>query len=283
MVPMYLFLATSMLLSGPSMLEPNPFKGATSLCQVLDLIRPGSSMRVTLTGVLVVDTEHQVFYDPEQVVCMISVQPSTTVDYAKGLTFPPDAARILQENHKIKLTIEGDLFGPKELGADRPTLPVDIAYSHRVAGLERYGHLGQFRTKLILRNVLEFEKLSTDAENTRPILRDPRPVDIDVQSASLPRYPERARLINLEGDVYIEATFEAGRLVSHRLLSGDRLLAQGSEECLATWVMPPEVNQKFVVAFRYRLERRLLGSSNETRVEAKLPFEVVLTAKSNDW
>ena len=251
-----------------------------SLCGALGQVGTGDRIEVSLSGIFEVSYETEVFYDPGQRVCAVDVEPATAV------VLPPDLvggdfSRLLERDHRAYVTFEGILQGPKMVGQDDPSLPIMLSYMNRSAG-RRYGHMGSFRTQLVVKRVLASTPVSKGAprygEWAMPRSRAP-----ELRGAELPTYPETAQRAGIEGVVQAEVRVENGRVMASEILLGDRLLGQAVLANIGTWRFDPTVNARFNTTFVFELERRLTGADQNPRIELHLPEYVRVVGAENGW
>jgi hypothetical protein len=251
-------------------------------CFLLENLNAGDVQEVFIEGIILAGEENRAFFDPYQPYCSMSVQPSSWVEYEASLELPDEFKRLMRENGFVHVRINADLWGPAVFPPDDTSLPLDIAYAKRVAGSQRFGHLGGFRTKVVVKKIVEFSRVADDML-VLPAYQDPLPLSSDPASLDFPQYPQRARFLQISGEVIITVRIENGRVVQSRVSYGDRILAAAAAANVKTWVFADSKNESFSVVFRYILEQRPLGSPSGTRVEFQLPYEVRITAKQNDW
>ena len=239
---------------------------------------------VTLKGVIHYGPEMTVLYDPNSPRCPMDVQPSTVVEIPLNRPGLQPFTKFLHEKGEVKATVEGLLYGPGPLGDDDLSLPTVVAYINRIAD-RRYGHRGNFRTKLVVQSVLHFSPapVSDVAQFT---LAKPEPESRDlptVASLALPSYPERAREAGLAGDVHVVAQVENGKATDIRITEGDRLFHDATIKNVQSWVFQDSPKTEADIVFSYRLEKRPTGSDEGVRVELSLPGHVTVVAPAYGW
>ena len=270
------------LLAGAPPAQQVPSKDEVlSLCSALEKAGPGEKVPVLLSGAVLIGSEQQVFFDADQPRCSWDVQPSTWVEIEPGAPGSGHLERILKASGLAVVTVRGELYGPPPLGPDDPSLNPVAAYANRVAG-RRYGHLGWFRTKLAVRDVLE--AAPAPAGLASRLIRD-RPAShrLQVTAAQVPQYPEMARRAGISGEVVLRCVVKAGKVASTSLLSGDRLLGMKAAANVGTWRFPADTSETLTTTYIYRLERRPSGSSTSPEVELDLPWLARITAPENGW
>jgi TonB family protein len=144
----------------------------------------------------------------------------------------------------------------------------------------RYGE-GGFRTRILVTKIASAEEVPADFAEPPALFRV-------AESAStyeivIPRYPEMARHIGIEGDVAIRAIVKEGRVTSAQLLDGDRIFESSTLSAVRQWRTDPGVGEELDIVFAYRLEQRLRGASTNPRIEALPPHFVRITAATDDW
>lgn len=263
---------------GLTLLGSRPHPLERDLCNALSEATPGAEMEVELTGVLV-RTQVSYFYDPGEPHCTFDVQPASWAEFASNAHTPPNLGKLLQRERQALVTLKGVMFGPRAPGPDDPTMSTMASFASRNA-VRRYGN-GGFRTRLLVKEVIKAESVPTDfgeppelhhASRTRP-----------TYEVVIPRYPESARHIGLQGDVVVRATVKDGRVTSARRLDGDRLFENSTLSAVSQWRTDPGVDDEFDIVFSFRLERRLRGSSSDPRIEAFPPHFIKITAAADGW
>lgn len=254
------------------------------LCEALAALGAGDVSLVVLRGVIHWGPEMVVFYDPAQPRCHLDVQPSTLIEIPAGRPDLEPLTLFLREKGKAVVTIQGLLHGPQTIAGDILTLPALVAFSRRVSH-RRYGHRGTFRTKLVVESVLDFAP-APDGEVSPFVVVKPIGEGSELprlQDLSLPRYPEKARIAGLTGDVRIAVQIEDGVVAAARVVAGDRLLHDETIKSVQSWVFSDSLTSELDVTFSYRLERYPANSANEVRVEFSLPYRVLVVAPAYGW
>lgn len=254
------------------------------LCQALAEVSAGEAIPVVVKGVIRRGPEMTVLYDPEEIVCPMDVQPSTLAEIPSGRSDLEQLTRFLREYTQAEVTVQGLLHGPAPLGNDDLSLPTILAYSKRIAH-RRYGHRGFSRTKLVVQTVLGLSP-APSSEVAQFILTKPERKGSGlptVRSLSLPSYPERARKVNLSGDVHVVARVEGGLVAAVQVVEGDRLFHAETIENVQSWTFSEPFTADLDVAFSYRLEQRPTDSAGGVRVELSLPSRVLIIAPAYGW
>lgn len=286
----HIFVAVASLLLGSDGARPTsePAVSSTSseevlyLCQALAEAKPGERVPVRLRGVVGVGFEFQVFFDPDQPQCEWDVQPSTWIEFPASLASRDELFDLLEDSGNAYVEIRGELYGPPPLGADDPSMNPVASYANRIAG-RRYGHMGHFRTELVVEEILDARPVRRDVAARVVTFRRPSSEELLVESAEVPHYPERARRAGISGEVVVRVAIEGGEVVSTELISGDRLLAMGAEADIKTWKFAGHLHATFTTTFVYRLELRPTGAHEGSRVELQLPRLVRITAPRYAW
>ncbi len=252
------------------------------LCTALEHAMEGQQVPVLISGVVTVGFEFQIFFDPEQPECGIDVQPSTWIEIPSSAKNREALFQSIEATGSANVTIRGVLYGPPVLGRDDSSLNPVAAFANRIAH-RRYGHLGGFRTKLVVDEILEArpapQYLAARARLDRPTSID----EVHVEAAQVPEYPERARRAGVSGEVVVKVAIQGGEVVSTELLSGDRLLAMGAEANIKTWKFAEDLEATFTTTFVYRLELRPTGAEEGSRIELQLPRLIRITAPRYAW
>jgi TonB family protein len=201
---------------------------------------------------------------------------------SEGADHTQTLERLLDNDGAALVSIRGGLLGPPPLGPDNPEFPPPVAYVNRIAG-RRYGHRGEFRTKLTVEEVLEATRAPDELKFRVTTHRQKGTDDLTVSDAPLPRYPELARRAGISGEVTVTVTVQAGKVTSTQALSGDRLLAEQAIAEIAEWQFPSDLSTSFTIFFVYRLDLRPTGASAAPRLELQLPWLVRITAPREGW
>ena len=99
-----------------------------------------------------------------------------------------------------------------------------------------------------------------------------------VVSASVPLYPDQARIAALEGTVKLTVETDGERVVRVLSKDGQPLLANAAEENLRTWVFKPHKPTRFDVQYIYKLSAKPSCELGTAVVTLYLPTSVELTA-----
>ena len=264
--------------------RPEVLPQGIRLCDALESVLDGGKVPVVVAGIYEVGAEVQAFYDPAEPACATDIQPATWVEFAPGIEAPPALRTLLGQTGQALVTFRGELWGPGALGPDDRALPPLFASANRAGG-RRYGHLSGFRTKLVVSEVVAVR--AAPAGIGKRGLGDwaqPTPdIDLEVQEAEVPQYPDLAQRAGIAGTVVIEVTVVEGQVGATVVKSGDRLLAETAVANITTWRFKPRINVTFTTTFFYQLERRRAGSDHRAFVELRLPEWVRITAPSYGW
>lgn len=257
---------------------------AVPLCSALSAIAPGHQQSVTVSGVFVVGPEHQLFYDPNEPVCPVDVQPETWLEFAPGVRNDEldrimSSRRPLEETRRAYATFTGELYGPGALGPDDLSLASPLAFANRTRN-RRYGHLNSYRTKLVVTGISDVKTVPSSAP--WPLARTIGPMPM-VTRSEVPRYPEMAWNVGITGDVVIGVTVTGGEVTKAEVRSGDRMLSDEALRNVKTWQFAPDTNATFTTTFTYEVDQRSTGASRAPHIDLQLPARVHITAASNDW
>lgn len=252
------------------------------LCQALTEAMPGERVPVLLDGVMLRAFERQAFFDPEQPLCPWDVQSSTWVEFSSSTLGFDELLKILNEIGQAHVTIRGVLYGPPPVPPDSPSVPGGVAYVNRLAS-RRYGHLGGFRTKLVVEEVLSATPASRKTAEQVITHRPSEFGRLAPLTAEVPQYPEIARKAGIVGEVVVRVVVEDGEVTSTELISGDRILAMAARTHVQSWTFAKEVSATFSTMFTYRLEMKPTGATEASTVELQLPWLVRITAPYYGW
>jgi hypothetical protein len=255
------------------------------LCSALEAVGPGERLDVIVSGVVISGFEARFLFDPERPLCKWDVQPSTWLEFDLGGLPAAGRPREMLEGGPAFVKVRGVLLGPPAVPPDDPELSPGEALARRLSGIRRYGHLGSFRTQLLVRKVLEVGAIAEEHSAAFPVINRPEPSKGVGRAGEgiLPWYPEMARRRGVSGALTMEVEVVAGRIASVDRLHGDRLLEDATVATIKSWRFGADVNERFATVFVYRLERRLTHSSRSERIELDLPWLVRVTAASDEW
>lgn len=255
-----------------------PDQSRPSLCDLLANASPGDRIDVTVSGIYLASS---VFYNPSEGLCRLDVAGDTTVEFAESAYIDPELEAILNEDGRAFVTVQGVLWGPPPIKEDDPSLPVMVAYSHRIAG-RRYGDLGMFRTKLVVERVLEFGPVPPHVPSIgESAIPQPESMFPVLSAAEVPQYPSAAQLVGISGSVVVEVTVRAGEVVETGVLSGDRILADAVLKNIETWRFIPTAEGRFFTRFIFELEPRRSGGDKNTWLDLRLPSFARVNAPMN--
>jgi TonB family protein len=259
-------------------IRAGPEPAAAALCDVLARVDAGEREPVVVSGVYVASFHDARFYDPEEPLCSVDVQPSTAVEFAPGLVRDPTFDRLVERDGRALVTFAGVLEGPRPLGPDDPALPPLIATMSRLNGV-RYGGMPSYRTRLVVERILRASPVRRDVRRggaeraSQPVLLHGR----------LPGYPDAARRAGITGVVVVEVRVEGGRVAATQALSGDRLLAAEAVADIESWELAPATSAQFTTTFSFELEKRLTGSDPNPRLELRLPSYARIVGAADGW
>lgn len=252
------------------------------LCHALENIRSGEVLPVIVDGVYQEDLEFQVFFDPLQPACNSQVQPATWVEFASTVPQADELAAHLRRSKRASVRFRGLLYGPGEVQPDDPSVPFAAAFAKRTRGL-RYGHLNQFRTKLVVQAVLNVRPVAGDI----PWVWGAKPPGSNVPSGPsrmlMPRYPESALRYGIEGKVVVQVAVEGGGVAKTEVISGDRALVAATVTNIESWSFEPERKGHFVVTFIFSIEDGSNEEGGRSRVEFVFPDAVRVVAPPYKW
>ena len=175
---------------------------------------------------------------------------------------------------KAEVVFEGEFYGP---GVPDPKLPEAIKKSYQPG----WGHLGAFRTKLVVHAIQSVEPVpadhpaSADLSQQVPIL----------QAAEQPKYPPIAKAAHITGKVIVRVTVKDGLVVRTDILSvndgkaGQRFLETPTVENLKTWRFAADVNGEFPVTYSYSIAGDETDNLTNPRVEMLPSLDVNITAR----
>jgi hypothetical protein len=169
---------------------------------------------------------------------------------------------------KAKVVFEGEFYGP---GVPDPKLPEAIKKSYQPG----WGHLGAFRTKLVVHAIQSVEPVpadhpaSADLSQQVPIL----------QESALPIYPPIGRAARITGKVVVAVTVSGGKVTGTEVKSGPRLLEGCTVSNLQTWRFTSDVNGTFPVTFTYAISGDETDNPTNPRVEMLPSLDVNITAR----
>lgn len=250
------------------------------LCSALERAVAGVRVPVRLSGVLVLGFEQQVFFDPDEPLCSLDIQPSTWVELP-AVQEQGKLDALLKQTGRASVTLRGVILGPPLLGPDDVSISPPLSYANRVAG-RRFGHLGAFRTEFVVDEVLSAETAPADIVS-RLVTHHPAQVSLDVLEGALPGYPPLARKAGITGDVVVRIVVREGAVTSIEPIFGDRLLVSETTANIKTWRFATTLDTTLTTTFRYDLSHRLSGDPSGSRLEFQLPYLVRITAAADDW
>jgi hypothetical protein len=257
-----------------------PKQPATTLCAALTSVDRGQELPIVVSGIY--GYEAQILWDPRQPSCEEDVQPSTWVEFAKGVENTALLTKLMDEDRRAYVTLEGTLFGPAPLHPDFLRLADQLSASYRTEGTT-YGHMNAFRTKLVVTRV---DAAARVPESTPWNWVRDRPGasrrDLQLLHAGLPLYPDGARIAGLQSEVQVEVILKGGKVAATHVIAGDRALAAAAVANIQTWTFFPEIDETFITRFVYVLGRRF-GQQNDQQIELHIPSLVTITAPRNGW
>ena len=117
-----------------------------------------------------------------------------------------------------------------------------------------------------------------NAGNREGSKEEQRPLDLRVEHADVPMYPQLARTARIWGTVQVQVTVKDGKVVSTEVKSGHPMLAPAAVENIQTWRFHPLVNATFTSKFIYEIETKEPINPQNPKVELQLPLLVKITA-----
>jgi hypothetical protein len=260
---------------------PSPATKPVALCQALGAIRAGEATSIVVSGIYEVALEAAGFYDPDQHICPLNVQPITSVAFIGHAERHPDLEALLERSGRAYVTFKGRLFGPPTVKPDDLTRSAAASMAIRLSGPHRYGANNRFRTQLVVDEVVAVSPVPDVVPwfwGGKPHYSIPL-----VEAAALPHYPEVARNLGVTGDVVVAVTVRNGKVIAAEPESGDRLFWDETVRNIRSWRFASSDNTRFTTRFVYRLEQRPANQGANARVEMELPLVVTITAPTNDW
>ncbi len=246
------------------------------LCRALERLGPGDQVPVIVSGVYAVNY----FYDPEKPKCRLDVDPSVCVEFSPDLERPAKFDAFHRKALRVFATFSGVLHGrvtSPEIGD--PNLPA----SARVAAVNRSRHCGyQYRSKLVVNSILDFEKVPRRfpwRRSSRGGTESP-PFPLDM---ALPAYPDFALALQSEGSVLIRATIQGGAVGDASIQYGDPVLAEEAAANLKTWRFESSVSTSLVVEYDFRLESRPVAEGKNPEYEMRLPHYIKIIGARKSW
>jgi hypothetical protein len=100
-------------------------------------------------------------------------------------------------------------------------------------------------------------------------------VQLKVEHADVPLYPEPARTANIFGTVEVQVTVKDGAVVNAEVKSGPPLLTRSTVENIQSWRFALHANDTFTTKFIYQVADD--GDPANPRVELQLPYQVRIT------
>lgn len=242
---------------------PTPDK--VPLCDLQRTTKQGEQRSVQVEGIYITGFEGSVLTDaacPDQ---------STWVELDLKSTANKEHLRsILDTAGKADVVFEGEFYGP---GMPSPNLPEATRKSYQPG----WGHLGAFRTKLVVHAIKSVKSVRIDAADPRgdvPVLR----------KSSLPMYPPIAEAAQVTGKVTVRVTVKNGGVVKTEVLSrlnpaGRRFLEAPTIANIKTWRFDSDVNAEFTVTFSYAFAGEATATLTNPRVEMLPSLDVNITAR----
>jgi hypothetical protein len=270
--------------------EAAPGLPLASLCDLLSQASRGSRIPARVYGTLVSGFELSILYDEVNPECPLDIQPSTWVEFSPGMVGAEklDLDGDFDGLRATRVELRGELWGLPALEPDEKryqSMPIFGAFSIR-KGYQRYGHLGGFRTKFMVDEVLAVHSahMRTDGSKFVKFRREGMdPNRLEVVRAEIPQYPPLARRADLEGDVLVKLRVADGEVVEKIILTGDSLFHETVLENVETWRFPMEDAGELLSTFRFRLVLKHRGAGHMSTVELQLPYSVTVVGAADGW
>ena len=103
-------------------------------------------------------------------------------------------------------------------------------------------------------------------------------LDLRLEHAEVPMYPQLARTARIFGTVEVQVTVKDGRVAKTEVKSGPPVLTRGTVENIQTWRFYPLVNATFTTKFIYKLEEKEPLDTQNSKAELQLPLSAKITA-----
>ncbi len=97
--------------------------------------------------------------------------------------------------------------------------------------------------------------------------------DQTLNGAAVPLYPPLARVANVQGEVILQVTTDAGRVERVERIQGHPLLSAAAISNVRSWTFLNQAKMSFKVNFRYKLSETCKGNPS---VLLNLPFRVTV-------
>lgn len=169
---------------------------------------------------------------------------------------------------KAEVVFDGEFYGP---GVPDPKLPEAIRKSYQPG----WGHLGAFKTKLVVHAIQSVESVPAD-HPTNADLSQQVPI---LQESALPVYPPIGRAARITGKVVVAVTVSGGKVTGTEVKSGPRLLEGCTVTNLKTWRFADNVNGTFPVTYSYAISGDETDNPTNPRVEMLPSLDVNITAR----
>jgi hypothetical protein len=103
-------------------------------------------------------------------------------------------------------------------------------------------------------------------------------LDLRLEHAEVPMYPQLARTARIFGTVEVQVTVKNGHVAKTEVKSGPPVLTQATVENIQSWRFYPLVNATFMTKFIYKLEEKEPLDPQNSKVELELPLVAKITA-----
>ncbi len=244
---------------------PTPEK--VTLCDLQRTAKQGEQRSVQVAGIYITGYEGSVLTDaacPDQ---------STWVELNLESTANKERLRsMLDTAGKADVVFEGEFYGP---GVPSPNLPEAIRKSYQPG----WGHLGAFRTKLVVHAIQSVKPVPADHRGSAD-LSGQLPI---LQEAAWPMYPPIARVAHITGKVAVHVAVKEGQVVKADVVSkldpaGQRFLETVTVENVKTWHFAADVTTEFTVTYSYAISGEETDGPTNPTVEMLPSLDVNITA-----
>lgn len=103
-------------------------------------------------------------------------------------------------------------------------------------------------------------------------------LDLRLEHAEVPMYPQLARTARIFGTVEVQVTVKDGHVAKTEVKSGAPVLTQATVENIQSWRFYSLVNATFTTKFIYKLEEKKLLDPQNSKAELQLPLLAKITA-----
>lgn len=252
-----------------------------SLCNALATIKPGEKLQVVVAGIYGIGPESRVLY---ALGCAENVQPVTWVEFAPEATGREMLRTAMTSGEDVHVVFMGTLHGPRRAAA--PKEVTDVGRLQLMRSAQRYGHLGGFRTQIVVTEVVRVGAVPDGCDTAEvPFWAPPASSKWpQLARSDLPTYPELARVLDIDGNVNLRLTVSEGTVTDVIVETGHPVLADEAVRVVKKWQFAPFASASTVqTSFSFVLERRHVNESQGTRLELDLPSCVRVLAAVATW